>query len=123
MEVNDLATSDEILANVEALTQRVTELLDQARIKPRSAYELPEHLPPACRAPRKMGTSLPEVLARALDRQAKLTGRDKNELMADALLRTMPPDTIEWAVGDMISDARRMWALTGPGAQLIAPGE
>ena len=77
------------------LIQRVEQLLDQVRIRTQPAYELPEHLPPACRAPRKLGTSLPEVVARALDRQAKLTGRDKNELVEDALLRSLPPDIIQ----------------------------
>jgi hypothetical protein len=118
-----MSTSDEIMGAVEVLTQRVTELLALAQIRPRSAYELPEHLPPACRAPRKMGTSLKEVVARSLDRQAKLTGRDKNELVEEALLRSLPPDAIEWAINDMLADARKMWALTDPGAQLIASGE
>lgn len=118
-----MPTPDEILASVHELTTKLAQILDATVIKPREAYEIPGHLPGACRVPRKIGTSLPEVIARALDRQVKLTGCDKNAVITDALLRTLPQDVLAWAVEDMLDDARRMWALTGSSPPLLTEGE
>lgn len=113
-------TDEALLSSVQTLTERVTQLLDVASIKPKAGFELPKHLPGAFVAPRKLGTSLPEVLAKALDEHCRLSGMDKNAVLAESLLQTLPADVINWAIQEMLAEARRMWSLTDPGQQLTS---
>jgi hypothetical protein len=107
---------EDLMTQVQRLTLRLEQLLSGQHVR-LHVTPLPEHLPPACMTPRKIGTSIPEIVARAWERQSKISGRDKNDILQDALLATLDPECVDWAVQQMVEEARILWSHIDPAAR------